>query len=134
MKDYALGTDDPHPGVDFSFVQDSPAPVYGIPIGNQAFFDNTWNFGLAGPEQSAVRDSTSWVAISSQPAAGVVDTTGVKTYPANQINLAGPIPVSSFKVLRAYADAISPDTGSTPNIRFEAAGISTDMHILTMPG
>lgn len=119
--DFTEGTTEPFPGTEASFVADNPTPVYGsISVANQAFYDNAWNYGEAGPEQSAVRNSRNWVAVSSQPAIGVSDTGSVKTYPANQINLNN-VPVSSFKQIRAYADAISPDTGSTPNTRFEAA-------------
>lgn len=121
IRDYALGSSEPHPGVDNAFVADSPTPVYGsLPIQSQAFYDNAWNSGLVGPEQNAVRNSCCWVAISNQPAAGVTDLDAVKSYPANQVNFSSPVPVSSFQQIRSYADATSP-ASSSGTVRYEAA-------------
>ena len=119
MDNYAEGSSEPHSGVELSFFVDSPAPSYVFPISAQAFYDNTWNIGLVGPEQSAVRNSNNWVAISNQPETNITDTTAVKSYPANQINFSTPVPVSSFKVLRSYADTTNPL--STPSARYEGA-------------
>ena len=69
--DFTEGTTEPFPGTEASFVADNPTPVYGsISVANQAFYDNAWNYGEAGPEQSAVRNSRNWVAVSSHPEPG----------------------------------------------------------------
>ena len=63
----------------------------------------------AGPEESAVRNSTNWVVISTNPAATESDTTSVKSYPDWQVNFyPSLVPISQFKQIRAYADTTNP--------------------------
>lgn len=118
---YALGSTEPHVGLPGSVFTDVPTPVFGsLPITSQAYQDNAWNIGEAGPEESAVRNSTNWVVVSTNPAATETDTTSVKSYPDWQLNFyPSLVPISQFQQIRAYADTTNPQ--SIPSARYEGA-------------
>ena len=127
FRTFSLGTCEPHAGYENFFINDPPpvpsAPSPGVDF--VAYFDNTFEAGLVGPEQSAVRNSTNWVDNSFQPAPGIpVDLEpAVKCYPANQVTFpypAGPA-ISAFSSIKAYADVVNPSTAPNPQVIYEAA-------------
>lgn len=125
FRKFSLGSCEPHLGYENFFITDPPpvpfAPSPGVSF--VAYFDNTFEAGLVGPEQSAVRNSTCWVDNSFQPNLGVVDETAVKCYAANQVTFPypnGPA-ISSFNSITAYANVVNPSKGPNSQIIYEAA-------------
>ncbi len=116
FHDYSLASVQPAAGYEFLDVPDSPAPSYPpYPVDFQAFYDNEFDSGEAGPSQSAVRNSRSWVTVSSQPGNPAARALSVKCYPANQVQF-GPdsggqpagVPLSEFSRIRGRAWARNP--------------------------
>ena len=121
-RDFALGSCEPHPGIENQFVEDAagppPAPV---PVDYIAYYNNDFEAGLVGPSQTALRYSGNWVSIQNQPAPGTTDLTAVKCYPANQVSFiypAGPA-ISAFKTIKGYANVVNPP--GDDNVIYEAA-------------
>lgn len=106
-RHFALGSCEPDIGTDNYFVSDPAVPPSPFPA-TFAYFDNEFNGGEAGPDQSAVRSGSEWIMVPSDPANGIVDTGSVKGYPANQFNLTTPVPVSAFGSIRSYAACVNP--------------------------
>jgi hypothetical protein len=120
----ALGGCEPHVGTENFFVQDSgPVPSAPVAPAFVAYYDNDFNAGESGYDQSFVRYSADWGINSSQPLAGVVDFGSVKEYPANQINWDVLVPVSSFSKIMGYANVVNPmkPASANTNIIYEAA-------------
>lgn len=126
QNDYALGSCEPLLGAENFFAADNPKPSYPPwQINSQAYYDNIFNAGEAGPEQNAVRNSANWISISSNPAPSNTDLGSVKCYPANQVNFTTAIPASQFGVIRSYANETSPyaaqPASAYPDVKYEAA-------------
>lgn len=125
MRDYSIASCEPFCGADDIQINDAPdlIPDYPFPISEQSYFANIWNPGEAGPNQNAVRNSTCWVSVASNPAEGNTDFTSVKGYPANQIQLSPLVPISQFKRIMGYYDSTSPFPPSQdyPQIIYESA-------------
>jgi hypothetical protein len=127
FRTFSLGSCEPRLGYENFFTQDPP-PVPSAPspgVSFVAYFDNTFEAGLVGPEQSAVRNSACWVDNSYQPAPGLPPAYegAVKCYPANQVTFpypAGPA-ISAFSSIMAYANVTNPSKGPNSQIIYEAA-------------
>ena len=127
FRTFSLGSCEPHLGYENFFLNDPP-PVPPCPapgVSFVAYFDNTFEAGLVGPEQNAVRNSTCWVDNSYQPAPGIpVGLEGaVKCYPANQVVFPypnGPA-ISAFQSIKSYANVVNPSKAPNPQIIYEAA-------------
>lgn len=116
FHNYSAASCQPSAGNEFLDVPDSPAPVYGsFPVDFQAFYDNQFDSGESGPSQDAVRNSRSWVTVSSQPGNPGARALSVKCYSANQVQF-GPdtngvpagVPLSEFSKIRGRAWAANP--------------------------
>ena len=116
FHDYSLGTCQPFAGNENLDVTDSPTPTYGdFDADFQAFYDNQFDSGESGPSQDAVRNSRSWVTVSSQPGDPAARPGSVKCYSANQVQF-GPdsggvpagAPLAEFAKIRGRAWAANP--------------------------
>jgi hypothetical protein len=123
-RNYSMASREPYCGNEGLQVNDSPNPSYApFPTDWQAYYDNVWNPGEAGPEQSAVRNSRSWMAVSSTPGPGIDDPGSVKSYPANQVQFDPVVPLSQFSKIRGYSSTVSPllPPDSAPLVSYEGA-------------
>lgn len=116
VHDYSIATCEPHNGWEFTDVADSPNPSYGsFNVDFQAFYDNEFDSGEGGATQNAIRNSSSWVTVASQPGPPSARALSVKGYSANQVQF-GPdsggmpagVPLSEFSKIRGRAWAANP--------------------------
>lgn len=118
FHDYTLASCQPIVGNENLNVQDSPTPSFppfDDVIDFQAFFDNQFASGQSGASKDAVRNSLSWVTVSSQPGSPTAQARSVKCYSANQIQF-GPdtdgrpagVPLREFSQIRGRAWAVNP--------------------------
>lgn len=123
-SDYAVGSQEPHPGVSSYFTGEAfGAPQWPSNASYPGYFayqDNPFAGANSGPDGTGLRDPGNWIATIVQPPSQinpntgqhyVLDTGSVKTSVANQYDFT-PLnvgqPISGFKSIKSYRDKINP--------------------------